>query len=210
MTKKNLRKEFLDKVKLEVPFHGWTKEMLFSVEVKLKLDRNHHILLFPGDLKEIVTEYEKELDDYTVKSFNKKYSKKEMRVRDKVKEAVKIRLQGQNKETKILLAKLNHFYFNLNNFGLAYKNFWHTVDKIWYLAGDKATDFNYYTKRGLLFAVYKSTFLYYINSASEEESWIFLEKRIENVMKIGSVKNIPSLIEKVKDKIPFFRLRNRK
>ncbi|MCH9753995.1 MAG: hypothetical protein K0T99_03755, partial [Alphaproteobacteria bacterium] len=73
-----------------------------------------------------------------------------------------------------------------------------------------STDFNYYTKRGLLFAVYKSTFLHYINTDSEEDSWIFLEKRIENVMKIGSVKNIPNLIDKVKDKLPFFRLRNRK
>lgn len=210
MTKKDLRQKFLNEVKSEVPFYGWTKEMLFSVETKLKLDKNYHVLLFPGDLKEIVTEYEKELDEYMIKSFNKKYAKKKMRVRDKVKEAVKIRLKGHNKETKILLSKLNQFYFDFNNFGLAYKNFWRTVDKIWYLAGDKATDFNYYTKRGLLFAVYKSTFLYYINTDSEEESWVFLEKRIENVMKIGSVKSIPSLIEKVKDKIPFFRLRNRK
>jgi len=210
MIKDNIKNEFLDQIKIEVPFYGWTKEMLFEVEKKLSLDKNYHILLFPGELKEIVTLFEESLDDYMAQIFEKNFSGKEMKVRDKIKEAIKIRLEGKDKNNKILLSKLNSFYFTVNNFTLAYKNFWRTVDKIWYLAGDKSVDFNYYTKRGLLFTVYKSTFLYYINSDSNEATWSFLDKRIQDVMKLGNVKNIPKIIDKIKDKIPFFRLRNKR
>ena len=31
------------------------------------------------------------------------------------------------------------------------------VDDIWYMAGDKSTDFNWYTKRAILAAIYTST-----------------------------------------------------
>ena len=31
------------------------------------------------------------------------------------------------------------------------------VDDIWYMAGDKSTDINWYTKRGLLASLYTST-----------------------------------------------------
>ena len=201
----------MEQIKIEVPFYGWSKEMLFEVEKKLSLDKHYHILLFPGDLKEIVTWFEKDLDEYMIKTFNGTCAKQKMRVRDKVQEAIKIRFKGPNVQTKAMLSQLNKFYFNLHNFTLAYKNFWRTVDQIWYLAGDKATDFNYYSKRGLLFSVYKAVFLYYVSTESEEKSWEFLEKRIENVMKIGDIKSLPAkTIDKIKDKIPFIRLRNKK
>jgi len=209
MTQADLRGKFLDQVKLEVPFSGWTKQMLFAVESKLSLEKNYHLLLFPGELKEIVTLFEADLDNYMIRTFKKQFSGKEMKIRDKVKEAIKIRFIGPNKDNKILLSKLYHFYFNFNNFSLGYKNFWHSVDQIWYLAGDEATDFNYYTKRGLLFIVYKSSFIYYINSSTDESAWKFLDGRIDNVMKISKIKKIPETLKKLKDKIPFCRLKNK-
>lgn len=206
MIKDNIKNKFLDQIKIEVPFYGWTKEMLFEVEKKLSLEKNYHVLLFPGELKEIVTLFEEDLDNCMTQVFEKKNAGKEMKVSEKIKECIKIRFKGNSKNNKIILSKLNSFYFTVNNFTLAYKNFWRTVDKIWYLAGDKSTDFNYYTKRGLLFTVYKSTFLYYINSDSNEATWDFLDKKIQDVMKLGNVKNIPKML----DKIPFFRLRNKR
>ena len=43
-----------------------------------------------------------------------------------------------------------------------------TVDAIWYAAGDSATDFNFYTKRGLLAAVYGATMLYWLDDRSPD------------------------------------------
>lgn len=61
-----------------------------------------------------------------------------------------------------------------------------TVDAIWYAAGDTATDFNFYTKRALLTAVYGPTVLYWLNDDSEgsAETFAFLDRRLANVAKL--------------------------
>lgn len=61
-----------------------------------------------------------------------------------------------------------------------------TVDAVWYAAGDTATDFNFYTKRGLLAAAYGPTVLYWLNDTSEgaTETFAFLDRRLADVMKI--------------------------
>jgi ubiquinone biosynthesis protein COQ9 len=80
---------------------------------------------------------------------------------------------------------------------------WRTVDAIWAQAGDTATDYNHYTKRATLFAVYASTIAVFLNDESEEyaDTRAFLARRIEDIMrfekwKAGMVKrgeNMPSL-----------------
>ena len=52
-----------------------------------------------------------------------------------------------------------------------------------------ATDFNFYTKRGLLAAVYSSTLLVWLDDRSEgcADTWAFLDRRIANVMKVPKI-----------------------
>jgi ubiquinone biosynthesis protein COQ9 len=68
---------------------------------------------------------------------------------------------------------------------------WRTVDLMWAVAGDRANDFSYYTKRSLLAAVWSSTFLFWLDDRSDglEATWGFLERRIDNVMQIGSLRS---------------------
>ncbi|KQO51560.1 COQ9 family protein [Sphingomonas sp. Leaf257] len=80
---------------------------------------------------------------------------------------------------------------------------WRTVDAIWAQAGDTATDYNHYTKRATLFAVYGSTIAVFLNDESEDhaDTRAFLARRIEGIMrfekwKAGFAKrgeNMPSL-----------------
>jgi ubiquinone biosynthesis protein COQ9 len=80
---------------------------------------------------------------------------------------------------------------------------WRSADRMWRLAGDSATDFNHYTKRMTLSAVYLSTLVTFVNDESEDfaETRAFLDRRIDNVMQFEKVKaqakarseNIPSL-----------------
>ncbi|XP_061195871.1 ubiquinone biosynthesis protein COQ9, mitochondrial-like [Saccostrea echinata] len=69
----------------------------------------------------------------------------------------------------------------------AWTNLGRLMDDIWYYAGDKSNDFNWYTKRGSLAAVYKSTEIYMIQDKSEDyaDTWLFLENRLEDVVKAG-------------------------
>src|SRR3546814_12431444 len=54
-------------------------------------------------------------------------------------------------------------------------------------AGDRATDYNLYTKRALLAGGYSSTLLYWLNDRSEgfAATWAFLDRRIGEVLKVA-------------------------
>jgi len=73
---------------------------------------------------------------------------------------------------------------------LAAKLLYHSVDAMWRAVGDTSTDFNFYTKRGILAGVYGSTLLRWFNDTSENESATqdFLAARIENVMQFEKFK----------------------
>ncbi len=62
---------------------------------------------------------------------------------------------------------------------------WRTADRMWRLAGDTAADFNHYTKRLTLGAVYSSTLLVWLDdrSAGLVATRAFLERRIADVMR---------------------------
>ena len=61
---------------------------------------------------------------------------------------------------------------------------------MWRLAGDTATDFNHYSKRGLLIGVYASTSLVFLDDESEglAETRAFLDRRIGDVMRFEQAK----------------------
>jgi ubiquinone biosynthesis protein COQ9 len=67
---------------------------------------------------------------------------------------------------------------------------WHTADTIWNALGDESRDFNWYTKRATLSAVYSSALLYWLGdqtpgAAATRE---FVGRRIDNVMRFEEVK----------------------
>lgn len=67
---------------------------------------------------------------------------------------------------------------------------WGTADLIWRTLGDRSDDFNWYTKRASLAAVYSATVLYWLgdDSPGHEATWAFLDRRIADVMRFEEVK----------------------
>jgi len=67
---------------------------------------------------------------------------------------------------------------------------WASADRMWRLAGDTATDYNHYTKRAILAGVYAATLAAFIDDQSEgkAETRLFLDRRIEGVMKFEKTK----------------------
>jgi ubiquinone biosynthesis protein COQ9 len=61
---------------------------------------------------------------------------------------------------------------------------------MWRLAGDTATDYNHYSKRVILGAVYASTMAVFLNDESEgfADTRAFLARRIDQVMRFESWK----------------------
>ncbi len=89
------------------------------------------------------------------------------------------------------------------NLPLATRLGWRAADAMWRLAGDTATDFNHYSKRLSLGAVYASTIAVFLDDESEDaaDTRAFLARRIDGVMRFekwkagwtGRSSNRPSL-----------------
>ncbi|SDF28210.1 COQ9 family protein [Limimaricola pyoseonensis] len=67
---------------------------------------------------------------------------------------------------------------------------WRTADAIWTALGDDSDDVNWYTKRATLSGVWASVVLYWLgdDSLDHQATWGFIDRRIEDVMRIEEVK----------------------
>lgn len=67
---------------------------------------------------------------------------------------------------------------------------WRSVDRMWRLAGDTATDYNHYTKRAMLLAVYAATIAVFLDDESEAhaDTRAFLARRIDGIMRFEKAK----------------------
>ena len=76
------------------------------------------------------------------------------------------------------------------NVPAALRRGWHSADLMWRLAGDTATDYNHYSKRATLAALYAATLAVFADDASpgHTETWAFLDRRIEGVMRFEKAK----------------------
>ena len=116
----------------------------------------------------------------------------ELPVRQKIALGVRQRLEPWNNERSSLrraipiIVQPQHFFHNA-------RCLYETLDKIWRAAGDLSVDHNFYTKRVILASVYIPTIFFWLNDNSKdcENTWIFLEKRIEKALKLGRKLNKP-------------------
>jgi ubiquinone biosynthesis protein COQ9 len=67
---------------------------------------------------------------------------------------------------------------------------WHSADLMWRLAGDRASDFNHYTKRAILAGIYAATLAVFVDDASDGKTatFAFLDRRIDGVMRFEKAK----------------------
>jgi ubiquinone biosynthesis protein COQ9 len=67
---------------------------------------------------------------------------------------------------------------------------WGTADAIWTALGDTSRDFNWYSKRATLSGVHAATVLFWLgdDSTGHQATWDFLDRRIEDVMRIEKAK----------------------
>ena len=70
------------------------------------------------------------------------------------------------------------------------------VDEMWRAAGDTSTDYNFYTKRAILSAVYSATLLAFVdNTADLAKTEAFLDGRLADVAKLPKWHDLPELLQ---------------
>jgi ubiquinone biosynthesis protein COQ9 len=112
-----------------------------------------------------------------------------MRIRDKVRAAVQLRLEAQQPYKQAARA-MTRALTRPDRAPEAARLLWRTADHVWRALGDTSTDENFYSKRAILSGVLASTYARWFSDDSEDSqaTWAFLDDRIENVMQFEKLK----------------------
>ena len=181
------RRRVLDSALSHIPFDGWTEKSLAAAARDLDISAENMARAFAGGVAGLAAYFSAEFDRRMTEALAAQ-DLDAMPVRARIGLAVRARLEllAPHKEAVRRLAA----YSAMPGRGFAaVRAALATVDAIWRAAGDSATDFNYYTKRGLLAPVYGATLLYWLSDESEDsgETWAFLERRIAEILKIPAI-----------------------
>ncbi|MEJ0063180.1 MAG: COQ9 family protein [Alphaproteobacteria bacterium] len=170
----------------QAAFDGWTMEALRRGAEAAGVEEGRLHLIYPRGVRDAVAGFGEWTDRKMEEAVAGDRYFSGRRIREKVAFAARVRFEamGPHREAArqlLLWAAMPHHA--PDGLKLTYK----ACDAIWRAAGDASTDFNFYTKRGLLAYVLKTTMLFWLNdeSAGRAASWAFLDRRIEEALRLG-------------------------
>jgi ubiquinone biosynthesis protein COQ9 len=164
-------------------FDGWTAAAVESAALSEGVDLEVARLAAPKDAVGLIDLYGAGVDRALAEFFSDE-ELAAMKVRERIRSLVwgRFRIQEPAKEA---IRRALAILAMPQNLAAAVRLSWRTADHMWRLAGDTATDFNHYSKRATLSAVYGSTLLAWLQDDSEgsAETAAFLDRRIDEVMR---------------------------
>src|SRR5215469_194841 len=188
MNDQQMREKILAKALPHATFDGFTDSVLHKAADEAGVTRADLARLFQDGPISLVEFYSTHTDA-EMENRLAGMDLKAMKIRERIATAIKTRLAvlKPHKEAARRAAALLSLPMHA---ALGAKLVYHTVDAMWRAAGDTSTDFNFYTKRGILAGVYGSTAMRWFNDTSEDEkpTQEFLAARIDNVMQFEKFK----------------------
>ena len=165
---------------------GWSEKSLNLITSDIeKLPETERISF--NNVKDIVEYYLVEHNNLLMLQLNKIDISK-LKIRQRIRKAIITSILLYPKDITINTAKFLAHPLNSN---LALQSLTDMCDQIWIWAGSTDTDFNYYSKRILLGAVYTVSLAYYLkeDNDSHDNLSIFVENRIDNILQLGNMKS---------------------
>jgi ubiquinone biosynthesis protein COQ9 len=183
-----LRRELALAVGENAVFDGWTRQAIDAAAGQLGLDSVQARLAMPKTQAGMVDVYIQEVDRALQAHFTPERLAK-LKIREKIRALVWRRLEIMGPAREAVRRALAILAMP-QNVPLALRIGWRSADLMWRIAGDSSTDFNHYTKRMTLGAVYGSTLLVWLDDESEgwSDTAAFLDRRIDDVMRFEKFK----------------------
>lgn len=181
------KSDLLDAALLHVPFDGWSEVTLRAAIADTGIDPALAKAVCPRGAVDLALAYHARGDALMLARMIDT-DLTEMRYRDRVAAGVRFRLEAVSDKEAV---RRGTTLFSLPIYAAdGAKAIWGTADKIWTALGDTSDDVNWYTKRATLSGVYASTVLFWLgdDSADHQATWAFLDRRIDDVMRIEKVK----------------------
>src|SRR3954471_8603119 len=169
-------------------FDGWTLKAVDTAAGQLGVDAVQARLAMPKRQPELVDLCIQEVAR-ALEAWATPERMQSMKIREKIRSLVWRRLEIMGPAREAVRRALAILAMP-QNVPLALRIGWRTADRMWRIAGDTSTDFNHYTKRMTLGAVYGSTLLVWLDDQSEgwNETAAFLDRRIDDAMRIEKFK----------------------
>jgi ubiquinone biosynthesis protein COQ9 len=181
---------------------NWSDELISKAETHCGFTADYHHIIFADGKAQMLQEFESWQDQIMINMLEK--IEKPKKIREQIALALEIRLMEV--VSKNVTLNNSAFFMIPTNILTGNESACHTCDLIWKYTGDKSTDFNYYTKRGLLLPVYLSARAFYFadDSKNHQATREFIKNALDNIINIASFKNKINL-PKIED-IPILRL----
>jgi ubiquinone biosynthesis protein COQ9 len=172
----------------DVPFEGWSRRALRHAAKHVDLTEAELSSLFPRGVRDAVAAFSDWADRATETALAKRHPAR-LKLRERIALGVRTRLSVLEPHREAVRRMLA-FLALPANLPLGPRLLYRTVDTLWYAAGDRSTDFSFYTKRGLLAGIYAATTLYWLDDKSPDHAATaeFLDRRIAEVMQIPKLR----------------------
>ena len=183
-----LRRQLALAVGENAVFDGWTRAAVDSAAAQLGIDPVQARLAIPKTQAGMIDVYIQEVDRALEAWFTPERVAG-MKIRERIRSLIWHRLETMGPAREAVRRGLAILAMP-QNLPLALRISWRTADLMWRIAGDTSTDFNHYTKRMTLSAVYGSTMLVWLDDQSEgwNDTAAFLDRRIDDVMRFERFK----------------------
>ena len=194
----NLRRDILDALLAEAAFDGFTDT---SLEAAAKgagvpagqLQQGLLERLFPRGISDVLTYWSMEEDRAMVEAFDA-LNPTPHGITKKITWLIRQRIEQLDWNREAARRAATTLALPIHG-TLGAQLIWKTADRMWRTIDDQSTDFNFYTKRASLSAIYTSTLGRWMadqgDAAADEpyaETWAFLDERIGNLMQFEQAK----------------------
>ena len=183
----DVKEKMLDAALDHVAFDGWTDVTFNAAAQDAGIEPALARATLPRGAVELALAYHARGDSEMIARLDRS-DLQGMRFRDKIAAAVRFRIEAAADRE---IVRRGVTLFSLPQYAPdGVGAIWNTCDLIWATLGDTSEDYNWYTKRATLSAVYSSTVLFWLGDDSEghARTWAFLDRRIDNVMQFEKLK----------------------
>jgi ubiquinone biosynthesis protein COQ9 len=157
---------------------GWTHAALRRGLADIGADPLDGVILFPGGAADLVEAWI-DLQDRRMETALAQRDLSALRLGQRVRLAVALRLEAA-RPWRDAMRRAAAVLALPGNARVAARSLARTVDAIWHAAGDRSSDFAWYTKRLILGAIYGATLLFWLHDESEDDAAMldFLDRRL--------------------------------
>lgn len=188
MTKQKEQQAVLQRALKRAPFEGWTQAMLQGACEDAGFQSVETKRIFSEGVTQLLALYSA-ASDVQMAQAAEAMDLPKMKMPERIEAIVMARLNAHigNREA---IRRALAFYALPHNTLAGTQALYKTLDEIWHLAGDRSTDFSFYTRRMTLAGVFTSTVLFWLDDGSDgqQETRAFLKRRLHNVMQFHMLK----------------------